>query len=139
MGKIILILLVLFGAASAYPPTRAKMTDAALPIVDNFGAAMASLDADQDPKNVLIGVKMIHEMLEKLLLDSGVCILKAEGETFDPSLHEAVGREETEQSDPNVILREVQRGYRLGDLVIRPSRVVVAAAPATADGDEDQN
>jgi len=38
MGKIILILLVLFGAATAYPPTRAKMTDAVLPIVDNFRA-----------------------------------------------------------------------------------------------------
>ena len=104
-----------------------------LPIVDNFGAAMTACDAGQDAENVLIGVRMIHEMLHKLLADHQIAAIPSSGTAFDPDLHEAVSREETEETDAGLILREVQRGYLMDGLVIRHARVVVSAEPAVAE------
>ncbi|MEE9393358.1 MAG: nucleotide exchange factor GrpE [Planctomycetota bacterium] len=104
-----------------------------LPIVDNFDAAMKALDQGQDADNVLIGVKMIHEMLGKLLSDNQINRIGTADSVFDADLHEAVGREETEEAAPNTILLEIQGGYRLGDMVLRHARVNVAVAPSTED------
>ena len=98
-----------------------------LPVVDNFGHAMQALDQGQDAQNVLFGVKMIHEMLGKFLEENGIVAIKAVGEDFDPGVHEAVSREETEEARENEVLSEVQKGYRMGDLVVRHARVIVAA------------
>ncbi len=106
-----------------------------LPVVDNFGHAMQALDQGQDAQNVLFGVKMIHEMLGKFLEENGIVAIRAVGEDFDPSLHEAVSREESDAARENEVLSEVQRGYRMGDLVVRHARVVVAAPKE--DGAED--
>ncbi|MCB9832856.1 MAG: nucleotide exchange factor GrpE [Planctomycetes bacterium] len=106
-----------------------------LPVVDNFGHAMQALEQGQDAQNVLFGVKMIHEMLGKFLEDNGVNTIKAVGTDFDPALHEAVSREETDEAPANKVLGEVQKGYVMGDLVVRHARVVVAA-PKSAANDE---
>ncbi|MEZ6196544.1 MAG: nucleotide exchange factor GrpE [Planctomycetota bacterium] len=106
-----------------------------LPIVDNFGAALSALDKGQDAEQVLVGVKMIHHMMERLLTDNGVQSIAAVGESFDPSVHEAIGREDSPEHAPNTVIAEIQRGYRLGDLVIRPAKVTVAqAAEENGDG-----
>ena len=109
-----------------------------LPIVDNFGAALAASDQGQDAESVLVGVRMIHDMLLKMLADNGVeAIPAAEGNGFDPELHDAISRQETEEVEPDTILTEVLRGYRMKDLVVRPSRVVVAARPAPPAEEEE--
>ncbi len=123
---------------------RRDVFEQLLPIVDNFGAAMKALEQGQDAKNVLIGVKMIHEMLEKLLQDNGIKTIEALSQPFDPSLHEAVSREEKEDTDANIVINEIAKGYKMGDLVLRHARVVVSAAPeesevtTTEEEDEDQ-
>ena len=113
-----------------------------LPIVDNFDAAMKALEMGQDADNVIIGVKMIHEMLAKLLTDNGIKQIDAAQQPFDANLHEAVSSEETEDSEPNTVLSEVTRGYTMGDHVLRHSRVVVAMAPdadSAEEAAEDEN
>ena len=101
-----------------------------LPIVDNFGAAMLSLEKGQDAENVMIGVRMIHEMFEKLLVDNGISKIKAMGEDFDPNFHEAVSSRSDEEATPNSVLAEIQKGYLMNDAVIRHARVVVAKEAA---------
>lgn len=101
-----------------------------LPIVDTFGAAMGALEKGQDPANVLVGVKMIHQMLGKLLEDNRVQEIPTQDRAFDPDLHEAVARQESAEVEPNTVLAEVQKGYRMGDLVLRHARVIVASRPA---------
>ena len=108
---------------------RRDVFEQILPIVDNFGAAMKAMEQGQDAENVLIGVKMIHEMLEKLLQDNGIKPISAKDQPFDPRLHEAVSREEVADVEPNTVVNEISRGYTMGDLVLRHARVVVAAEP----------
>jgi len=68
------------------------------------------------------GVHLIYRKLIALLESAGVQPIKAEGETFDPSVHEAVAHAEGEE---NKVISEVQRGYKLHDRVLRPAMVVV--------------
>jgi molecular chaperone GrpE len=113
-----------------------------LPIIDNFGAALSALDKGQDAEQVLIGVKMIHQMMERLLEDNGVKTIASVGETFDPHLHEAISREVSPDHSPNTIIAEVQRGYQLDDLIVRPAKVTVAQSAsenaASEDSDDDK-
>ena len=118
---------------------RRDVFEQVLPIVDNFGSAMKALDQGQDAKNVLIGVKMIHEMLEKLLADNGIKPIVAIDKPFDPKMHEAVSQEEKEDVEPNVVLSEVARGYTMNDIVLRHARVVVSVAPESSEDSSDDN
>ena len=64
----------------------------------------------------------------------GLNVIQTQGELFNPELHEAVMVAETEDHPENAIINEVQKGYLMGDRVIRPSRVVVAKATKKKEG-----
>lgn len=72
------------------------------------------------------GVKQIKNQLENLLKGLGLEEIKTEGEKFDPSLHESTGKEKVEGKEENIILKEVEAGYKLHGRVIRPAKVVVS-------------
>jgi molecular chaperone GrpE len=71
-----------------------------------------------------------------VLARHGVARMEADGEPFDPELHEAVGTRDTEEAPPNTVVDVARAGYRIGDRVLRPARVVVSKPPA-ADGHRD--
>ncbi|MCK5707370.1 MAG: nucleotide exchange factor GrpE [Candidatus Aureabacteria bacterium] len=97
-----------------------------LPVLDNFGRAMASCnDKDASSNPFIEGVKMIYTQFVEVLKGYGVEPIKAIGEVFDPAFHEAVGTEES-ISDEHTILKEVQTGFKINERVIRPSAVIVA-------------
>ena len=86
------------------------------------------------------GLLMIQRKLEAILETEGVEPIEAEGESFDPNYHEAVTHEEMPGYEEGQIIGEVQRGYVLGDRVLRPVLVRVAkASPASADEDTGEN
>lgn len=92
-------------------------------VLDSFDLGMAAL---KDNDEALAGVRLIKNQFEDLLKRYGLeCIEVKAGDTFDPSRHEAVGEEESEKP-PNVVVKEVGRGYTLHDKVIRPARVKVS-------------
>ncbi|MFQ5720343.1 MAG: nucleotide exchange factor GrpE [Acidobacteriota bacterium] len=101
-----------------------------LPVVDNFRRA---LDADSEgtPDGYKEGVRMIFEQLTGVLEKAGLVTIRAEGELFDPNLHEAVARTETDDVEPNTITDELEPGYMFRDRLLRPARVRVAVAPKT--------
>lgn len=100
-----------------------------IPVLDNFERAMEVEVDSPGAECLMAGVKMIYDQLHRALEAHGVEAIEALGETFDPSLHEAVEREETTALPPDVIVAEILRGYRMHDRVIRPSKVRVTVKP----------
>ncbi|HXG91556.1 MAG TPA: nucleotide exchange factor GrpE [Blastocatellia bacterium] len=96
-----------------------------LEVVDNFDRAFEH--ASEAPKSLSEGLKAIHRMLLALLEAQGVTRFESVGQRFNPQLHEAVGMVENSNSEPGLVIDELQRGYRWGDEVLRPARVRVAA------------
>jgi molecular chaperone GrpE len=102
-----------------------------LPVVDNLKRALdaeASVEgAESDEfRHFLSGVDLIYKQLNGVLDAFGVKPVAAEGEMFNPHLHEAVVTEETDEYEPDTVMQEIVRGFKLGDKLIRPSLVKVA-------------
>lgn len=103
-----------------------------LPFVDDLERAADSITIDGEnvasipaiKEGIDLVLKSISEKMENL----GLHIIQTQGKLFNPELHEAVMVAETEDHPENTIINEVQKGYSMGDRVIRPSRVVVAKA-----------
>ena len=73
------------------------------------------------------GIKLVHADVIAALARAGIEPFSPEGEQFDPQCHEAVAQQPVEGAEPGTVVEVYQRGYRLGDVVLRPARVVVAA------------
>ena len=102
-----------------------------LPVLDNLKRALdteASVEASESDefRHFLSGVDLIYKQLNGVLDALGVKPVLAEGELFDPHLHEAVVTEPTDDYEPDTVIQEIVRGFRVGDKLIRPSLVKVA-------------
>ncbi len=95
-----------------------------LPVLDDLERALDAAEHHEEAK-VLEGVRMTRATLTGALTAEGVEEIPAEG-AFDPHVHEALLATAAEGVESGAIVQVVQRGYRLGDLVLRPARVVVA-------------
>lgn len=97
-----------------------------LSVIDDFDRALKDHPQDLDSTGWFDGIKMIYKKLESILEAEGVEIIASEGEQFDPHFHEAISQEESDSHDEGEIIDVIQRGYQLGDRVIRPAMVRVA-------------
>jgi molecular chaperone GrpE len=116
-------------AAGAQERGVVKLVRELLPAVDNLDRAVEAVDAKEPASNgneLVSGVKLVHAEVIAALARAGVERFDPEGERFDPERHEAVAQLQVEGAEPGTVIEVYQRGYRLGDSVIRPARVVVA-------------
>jgi molecular chaperone GrpE len=97
-----------------------------LPILDDLERALAAAEEHQEAQ-LEEGVRLVHRSLAGLLERHGVTSISTDGK-FDPHVHEALLSQPSEAEEGSV-LDVVQKGYKLGERVVRPARVVVAAAP----------
>lgn len=97
-----------------------------LDVVDNLERAAAAGGSAEDLKT---GVDMILRQLADVLRRHGIERVAAAGERFDPMVHEAVSRQEDDGVDEPRVVEEMQAGYRMGEQLLRASRVVVAVPP----------
>lgn len=97
-----------------------------LPVMDDFERAFQTLPLDLMGMTWLEGMMLIQRKLQMLLQQEGVTVIETEGQMFDPTLHQAVTHEESEGHEEGQIMGEVQKGYKMGDKVLRPSLVRVA-------------
>lgn len=104
---------------------RMKCVGELLPVLDNFERAMQVGCTDE---NFLKGVKMILDNMVAAFTKMGVEEIPAEGQVFDPELHYAVSRVENPDLGANTVAAVMQKGYRMGDKVIRHAMVAVANA-----------
>jgi molecular chaperone GrpE len=101
---------------------NAAMVINILPVFDDLERAVETVDAHMAGLNWVQGVVAIHRKFANLLEAMGVAEIPAAGETFDPAIHEAVARQPGAE---NTVLHVVQKGYRLGEKVVRPAMVIV--------------
>jgi molecular chaperone GrpE len=95
-----------------------------IPILDDLGRALEAA-AEHEEAKLEEGVRLVHRALSGLLAKEGLAEIKTEGK-FDPHVHEALLSQPSDEDEGSVI-EVVQKGYKLGDKVLRPARVVVAA------------
>ena len=95
-----------------------------LPVLDDLERALDAAEHHEEVK-VLEGVRMTKDALAAVLASEGVEEIPADG-PFDPHVHEALMTQPAEGVEPGHVVHVVQRGYRIGDAVLRPARVVVA-------------
>jgi molecular chaperone GrpE len=95
-----------------------------LPVVDDFDRAVANIPPEIAETPWWGGTQLIAQKLRTILESEGVKTIEAVGQEFDPNLHEAVLYEEAEGQD-GIVVGELQKGYKLGDRVLRPSMVKV--------------
>jgi molecular chaperone GrpE len=107
-----------------------KLLRELLPAVDNLDRALEAAEADPEGNGsgdtLISGIKLVHADVVAALGRCGIERFSPQGERFDPQEHEAVAQQPVEGAEPGTVVEVYQRGYRLGENVIRPARVVVA-------------
>ena len=102
-----------------------------LPVLDSLERALAAGSTDRDFYD---GVAATHRLFLAALREAGAEPIESVGQPFDPNLHEAVAAVPADgEVAPGTVAREVRRGWRLGDELLRPAQVVVATAEEPAD------
>jgi|SRR5581483_10161045 len=114
--------------AAAQERGVAKLAKELLPAVDNLDRALAAAKAGTEAPNgnLADGIKLVHADVIAALARVGIEPFSPQGEPFDPQHHEAVAQQPVDGAEPGTIVEVYQRGYRIGDAVLRPARVVVA-------------
>ena len=106
-----------------YNSIMSDVVTSLLPVIDNLEIA---LNTNTEDTNYKQGIELVYKQFMSTMEKNGVKAIKAEGETFDPSLHEAVSSVVDENLGEKVIKQDLRKGYKIGNRVIRHSMVVVA-------------
>ena len=109
-----------------------RLAQAMLPVRDSMEAALASAES-VDMETLLEGERATLRLLDQALESVGISEIDPQGETFDPTKHEAMTMQPTHEVPPNTGVMVIQKGYELHDRLLRPARVIVAASPPQAD------
>jgi len=100
-----------------------RLVVALLPVLDDLGRALQAAEQHEEAK-LEDGVRLVHRALADALAREGLSEIETDG-VFDPNVHEALLAQPSE-AEPGTVLDVVQKGYRLGDHVLRPARVIVS-------------
>ena len=114
-------------AASLTIRANERLVKDLLPILDDLGRALEAAEEHEGAK-LEEGVRLVHRSLADLLAKEGLAEIQTDGQ-FDPHVHEALLSQPSD-ADEGSVIEVVQKGYKLGDRVLRPARVVVAAKSA---------
>lgn len=120
---------------------NAALISKLLPILDDLERALETLPEEIKETNWGEGVALIERRLRSTLEQEGLSEIEAIGKSFDPQVHHAVVREETDEHEEDQVIGEIQKGYRLHDRLLRPSMVVVAGSrshPNIAKNDREK-
>jgi molecular chaperone GrpE len=117
---------------------NASLIERLLPVLDNFELGLtAARQAGGEAAAIVTGLEMVSRQLSEVLEKEGVQTIDATGQHFDPNLHEAIGHEEHDDVPEGTVIRQVRKGFKMKDRLLRPANVVVskgkrAASPADA-------
>src|SRR6266511_2833877 len=113
-------------AAATIERANERLVKELLPVLDDLGRALEAAEEHEGAK-LEEGVRLVHRSLAGLLAKEGLAEIETDGK-FDPHVHEALLSQPSDAEEGSVI-EVVHKGYKLGDKVLRPARVLVAAAP----------
>ena len=97
-------------------------------VIDNFDRAMKSIDKIDNVEKMKENFSILNKQFMESLTKMGLEVITAEGQTFDPNIHEAVMKTPTTEYPEETIIAELQKGYKYGDKVLRPALVNVAVS-----------
>lgn len=97
-----------------------------LPVLDNFERALSHAEEGCDVTSLHEGIKLIQKQIGEVLASYGIKQIPSVGEKFDPNIHEAIMKVESQLHEEDTVVEEVQKGYTLNDRLIRPAVVKVA-------------
>ncbi|MFQ5400027.1 MAG: nucleotide exchange factor GrpE [Anaerolineae bacterium] len=112
--------------AETYLNAKVDMVAKLLPVLDDFERALNSVPDEIAKHSWFEGMTLVKRKLEAILDGLNVTPIEAVGQPFDPNLHEAIMQEASDEFESGVVTKELQKGYQLGDRVIRPSLVNIA-------------
>jgi len=97
-----------------------------IPILDNFELGLQAAKAVGGQSAVVDGMSMVSRQLQDFLTGCGIETVDATGQPFNPNIHEAIAQEESAEVEEGRVIRQVRKGYRLKDRLVRPANVVVS-------------
>src|SRR6185312_11904701 len=100
-----------------------------LPVLDNFNLALRSQTSESSDAALRSGIELIRKQMEDALARLGVQAVPAQGQQFDPRVHEAIEMVESSDHADHEVIEELQRGYKIKDRLLRPAMVRVATNP----------
>jgi len=105
-----------------------------LPVMDNFDMALAAAQTAKDEKSASLqaGIAMVQSQLKSILAETGLEEIDAAGKPFDPTQHEAVSQQETDEVPEGQVVQQIRKGYKIRERLLRAASVVVAKKPANA-------
>jgi molecular chaperone GrpE len=111
---------------------NAAFLERLIPILDNFELGLNAARSTGENSPILAGMDMVARQLNDFLLSHGVEPVAAEGAVFDPNLHEAVAQEEHAEIAEGNVVRQLRKGFKLKERLLRPATVVVSKGPAAS-------
>lgn len=102
-----------------------KLLTDLLPVLDNLERALQVEVSSDDAVSLYKGIEMVYRKFIDATKQEGLEAIPAEGEAFDPNVHQAVMQESDSEKESGIVLKELQKGYKLKDRVLRPSMVSV--------------
>lgn len=114
--------------------SAAALIQKLLPVLDHFEMAQAAAQTAEVPQGGIAslqdGISMIQQQLKSILTEAGLEEVNANGQPFDPTVHEAVMQMETPDAPEGQVVQQIRKGYKLHDQLLRPAAVVVAKKPS---------
>ncbi|MGA2801402.1 MAG: nucleotide exchange factor GrpE [Verrucomicrobiota bacterium] len=114
--------------------SAAALIQKLLPVLDHFEMAQAAVQTAEVPQGGIAslqdGIAMIQQQLKSILTEAGLEEVNANGQPFDPTMHEAVMQMETPDAPEGQVVQQIRKGYKLHDQLLRPAAVVVAKKPS---------
>ena len=107
-----------------------SLVEKLVPVLDSFELGLQAAKANEAATPIVSGMEMVRRQLEDVLQQFGVEGMDATGQPFDPNLHEAVAQEPSEEVPEGSVVRQLRKGYRLRDRLVRAALVVVSGGSA---------
>ena len=105
--------------------TRSQLITDILPVLDAFQMGINEASKEEEEMTYIEGFKMAVKQLESVLGEYGLVLIDPKEESFDPKFHEAIGFEEDNEYEMDIVIKTVRNGYRLGDKLLRPASVIL--------------
>ena len=109
---------------------NSSLLERLISIIDNFELGLSAARGEGEQSPIYSGMSMVLKQLTDFLADNGLQPIDAEGQKFDPNLHEAIAHEPSSEVAEGLVIRQTRRGYRMKERLLRPSSVVVSSGPA---------
>lgn len=103
-----------------------KLLKEFLVVIDSFDQALSSMELEDQDSTITKGVQLIYKQVESFITKHHIIPISAVGEKFDPNFHNAVMQAESQDHAPDLVIKELQKGYMFHDKVLRPTMAVVS-------------